>query len=569
MHVVYVKTTTVRRGNRVYEYVTLVEAVRDGNRVRHDVIARLGEAGALRASGELDRIVNALAVHALRDAPAAGEVTVESSLSAGVIAVVDAYWRRLGLDIHFAEAGGDRTFPVADAVFAMIANRLADPCSKRALPEWADTDVTMPAWWRRPNLHHYYRALDVVHAAKPATETHLYARLTDLTNLDLRFVCYDLTSSFFEGDPRLSDRFASKQFGYSRDHRSDRPQIMIGLVMTANGFPLAHHVFPGNTQDATTLTTVLTDVQTRFGIGPITVVADRGLVSPGNIAAIADAGCGHILATKLHRAPDTKMALQASCQPDAMWEPAPKAGCAVCDVQVDGHRMIVVASIERHVRDLARTAEFMARTETKLRDLEQRVRNKAKHLRNPKRIAVQADRILRDSPVGRCYDTEITGDDSLFLWHYNDQAVDYEQQLLAGRWVLTTSHTRHDLPAAQVLDAYRQLLEVESTFAVLKDVIELRPMRHWTETRVHAHIAICVYAALIEALIDNDLHTANIADPDLTGQTISPRRALRELGRIHQITLDIAGRTITRTTKLSPLQQQLLGALGATLPTAP
>jgi hypothetical protein len=160
----------------------------------------------------------------------------------------------------------------------------------------------MPGWWRRPELHHHYRALDVVHAAKPVTETHLYARLTDLTNLDLRFVCYDLTSSFFEGDPRLSDRFASKQFGYSRDHRSDRPQIMIGLVMTANGFPLAHHVFPGNTQDATTLTSVLTDVQTRFGIGPITVVADRGLVTAGNITAIADAGCGHILATKLHRA---------------------------------------------------------------------------------------------------------------------------------------------------------------------------------------------------------------------------------------------------------------------------
>jgi transposase len=564
VHVVYVKTTTVRRGNRVYEYVTLVEAVRDGDRVRHQVIARLGEAGALRASGELQRIIHALAAH--NDRPAVGEVTVESSLSAGVIAVVAAYWQRLGLHTHFAAAGGERKFPVADAVFAMIANRLADPCSKRALPEWADADVTMPGWWQRPESHHYYRALDVVHHVKASTETHLYARLTDLTNLDLRFVCYDLTSSFFEGDPRLSDRFASKQFGYSRDHRSDRPQIMIGLVMTANGFPLAHHVFPGNTQDATTLTTILADVQTRFGIGPITVVADRGLVTTGNIDAITAAGCGHILATKLHRAPATKAALEASTRPDAVWEPAANAGCAVCDVQIDGQRMIVVASIERHVRDLARTTEFMTRTETKLTALEQRVRNQAKHLRKPKQIAVQADRILRDSPVGRCYDTEITDHDNLFLWHYNTQAIDYEQQLLTGRWVLTTSHTPQQLGAAQVLDAYRQLLEVESTFRVLKDVIELRPMRHWTETRVHAHIAICVYAALIEALINQDLHTAHVADPDLAGQTISPRRALHELGRVHHITLDLAGQTITRTTKLNALQQQLLGALGATLP---
>ena len=190
----YVKTTTVRRGNRVYEYVTLVEAVRDGGRVRHEVIARLGEAGALRESGELDRIINALAEHAHRQIP--DTFTIESSLSAGVVRVVDAYWHRLGLDRHFRDAGqaAGKAFRVADAVFAMVANRLADPRSKRALPEWATADVAMPAWWQRPELHHYYRSLDVVHAVKAATETHLYARLTDLTNLDLRFVCYDLTS---------------------------------------------------------------------------------------------------------------------------------------------------------------------------------------------------------------------------------------------------------------------------------------------------------------------------------------------------------------------------------------
>ncbi|MFV0409694.1 MAG: hypothetical protein ACK5LJ_08370, partial [Paracoccus sp. (in: a-proteobacteria)] len=189
----YVKTTRVRRGKRVYEYVTLVEAVRDGGKVRHDVIARLGEASALRESGELDRIVAALADHAGRPAPA--EITTENSLSAGIIRVVEAYWRRLGLDVWFTQAGltAGKQFNVADAVFAMVANRLADPCSKRAIPEWAQDDVAMPDWWTPPSAHHYYRALDVVHDTKTDTESHLYTRLTDLTNLDLRFVCYDLT----------------------------------------------------------------------------------------------------------------------------------------------------------------------------------------------------------------------------------------------------------------------------------------------------------------------------------------------------------------------------------------
>lgn len=126
--------------------------------------------------------------------------------------------------------------------------------------------------------------------AKEATETELYARLCDLTNLDLRLVCYDLTSTYFEGSPRGSDRFPSKAFGYSRDHRSDRPQVVIGLLCTGDGIPIAHHVFAGNTGDVTTLPGVLADLAQRFGVGRICVVADRGLISADNIDVVAAAG---------------------------------------------------------------------------------------------------------------------------------------------------------------------------------------------------------------------------------------------------------------------------------------
>jgi hypothetical protein len=102
---VYVKTTRVRRGNRVYEYLSLVEAVRDGGRVRHDVVARLGEASALRASGELDRIVAALASHAQRSWCDESGIDVEDARSAGAVAAVATYWSRLGLDRHFAAMG--------------------------------------------------------------------------------------------------------------------------------------------------------------------------------------------------------------------------------------------------------------------------------------------------------------------------------------------------------------------------------------------------------------------------------------------------------------------------------
>ena len=334
---------------------------------------------------------------------------------------------------------------------------------------------------------------------------------------------------------------------------------MIGLVMTGNGFPLAHHVFPGNTTDSTTLQTVLADVQERFGIGPVTVVADRGLISQANLDAITTAGCHHILATRLHRSPDTHTALEASRHPDAIWEPAPNAHAAVCETTVNSQRMIVVASIERWIRDTRRGQELRTRIETRLQDLEDRTRARPPAKRDRDKTLAQAHRILNDSPVARCYDIEINRD-GVFLWHYNQPAIDYDD-LLAGRWVLTTDHPANQLPAPAVLDTYRQLLEVESTFRVLKDLIELRPMRHWTEPRVHGHIAICVYAALIEALIEHDLRTAGIADPDIDGQLITPRRALRELARVHHVTINIGDRTITHTTRRTPLQQQLLNTL--------
>ena len=87
-------------------------------------------------------------------------------------------------------------------MFAMVANRLVAPCSKRRLVEWAASDVVMPDGWSAPSLDQYYRALGAVAAAADETETHLYARLCDLTNLDLRLVCYDLTSTYFEGSAR-------------------------------------------------------------------------------------------------------------------------------------------------------------------------------------------------------------------------------------------------------------------------------------------------------------------------------------------------------------------------------
>ena len=552
------KTTVRRRGDKSYTYLSLVEAVREDGKAGHRTLLRLGEASALRDSGQLDRIIAALRTHAEGTWLDASELGASGAPAMGGIAAVHAYWERLGLDVHYAKVGADRgAVSLADTVFAMVANRLLAPSSKRHLIEWLAEDVVVPDAVTVPSLDQCYRALDAVAAAKPATETHLYGRLCDLTNLDLRLVCYDLTSTYFEGERRPSERFASRAFGYSRDHRSDRPQVVLGLLCTGDGIPIAHHVFSGDTADVATLPGVLDDLQARFGVGKVCVVADRGLISNANIAALDAGGFEHVLATKLHRDPRCAVALVASTEPDATWVPVPQARSAACEVNVDAKRCVVVASVERWSRDRMKTLELIAKTEGEFLALEARVR--AGRLSDEKAIARAAQRILDRSAVARLFDIEIGP--GRFIYHYDEPAHAYEE-LLAGRYVLTTSLDTQHASTEQIVVAYRQLLGVEHRFRVLKDFLALRPMFHWTEQRVRGHIGVCVTAAVIEALITADLRAADVADPDLPDQHLSARRCLDALQRVRRITLDAGDNTVDVVTRRNALQAHCLAALG-------
>ena len=450
----YVKTNRVRRDNRVYEYLTLVEAVREGGRVRHRTIARLGEASRLRESGELERIIAALQAHADNAGVVrSSDLTAESAPGFGAIAAVWAVFCRLGLREHFGGLRGHRTAAsLADTVFVMIANRLLAPSSKRhSIIDWIDRDVELPAGVIAPSLDQCYRALDTIADTTASTEDHLFARLTSLLNLELRWCCYDLTSTYFETDQVDPDgKFASKRYGYSRDKRRDRPQVMIGLLVTGDGIPIADRMFPGNTQDATTMPTILDDLQSRFGVARIAVVADRGLISDDNLADIGAAGFDHVIATRLHRDPDVAAVLEAAAHPDVEWTTVTGDRTA-CEITHDGRRHIVIDSPARRVRDDRRREQLLERTETQLIALAERVRNK--RLTDAARIGAAAQRILGPSPVSRCFTTTIGH--GRFSWDYDRAAVDYEERLLAGRYVLSTSLTAEQASTADVVAHYQ------------------------------------------------------------------------------------------------------------------
>jgi hypothetical protein len=240
------------------------------------------------------------------------------------------------------------------------------------------------------------------------------------------------------------------------------------------------------------------------------------------------------------------------------------AATKATEVVYESRRYVVVDSPRRHVRDDARRTELLAVTEDRLIALANRVRQG--RLVDPAKIGAAADRILRDSGVARCFRTKIAH--GVFTWDYDEEAMDYEENLLAGRYVITTSLDQKTASTTQVVAHYKSLQSVERRFRVLKDFLALRPVFHYTEKRVRGHVAICVLAAVIEAVMALDLGVAKITDPDLGDQLLSARRALRELERVRMIRfVDSNGDEQQVVTRPKPLQTSILTAFGVDTPT--
>jgi transposase len=301
----------------------------------------------------------------------------------------------------------------------------------------------------------------------------------------------------------------------------------------------------------------LEDLTRRFAVGRICVVADRGLITDDNIAEVEGAKCDWLFATKLRRRKDVAAVLAQAADADAgQWVEVERFGSRVLETAFEGSRYVVVFSAARERRDIARRLQLVAKIERELLALEARV--KRGQLVEATEIAAAAATILARSPVKRLFDVSDVAEGRFV---YDHDALAYDEAL-AGHYVLATSLDTRIANAEQVLAAYRSLQTVERRFRVLKSSLGLRPIRHFTETRVRGHIAICVLAAVIEQLIGNRLRDADLRDPDLDEQHLSAERAFQELDRIRQVTFTAGQQTITAITRRTQLQTQILTGLG-------
>jgi transposase len=485
-----------------------------------------GAAGDAELDGLLAKVRSSASAPPLHRPAAADEelvavrvegVRCEESREAGPVHVGCQFWRRLQLDTILARAGlseGARRLSLA-----MTLNRLIHPTSELAMPEWIRTTALpdiLGVDFRELAEDALYRNLDKLHEHRVTIETALAERERNLFGLDQTVFLYDVTSTYFEGRALGN---AKARRGYSRDHRGDCKQVLVGLAVNRDGFPLAHEVFAGNRHDSTTLEEMLKALDRRVGLRPEqTVVVDRGMAGKDNVEQIRARGLHYLVAEPYAERKDWVPEFQDSGEFAAVErEPSPrnpfqkKSTIQVKMRRVGGQTHVLCLSSERKQKDRAIRELHEKRLLEDLEKLKKRVgKGKGKGTK-PAEVRESIGRLKeRYSRVARYYRMEYDEEQKTFAYHL-EASKRAEAEQLDGSYLLKTD--REDLSAEEAWRIYIMLTRAEAAFRALKSPLAERPIFHHKECRVEAHIFLCVLAyhlltAIEKTLLDAGLHTS-------------------------------------------------------------
>lgn len=445
----------------------------------------------------------------------ATRVATERHREAGPVHVGYQFWQRLELDRILREVGLSAT--VRRLACAMVLNRLIAPASEHA----------MPAWMRRTALADLlgtnfdnvaedplYEVLDKLHPHRATIEAALVERERSLFNLDATIYLYDLTSTYFEGQCLRNPK---AKRGYSRDHRPDCKQVVVALVINRDGFAITHEVFAGNTQDRTTLATMLDLLAERAGLKEgATVVVDRGMAFDENIAEIKRRKLHYVVASRqperdrfLADFEDVDGFVPVLRQPSPLNESQKKSKIEV-QTRRDGEQTYVLCRSEQRIaKDRAIRAKQEGRLRADIDSLAKRVAQRK--LVKPAKINQAIGRLKERYPrVARYFDLSYAPHTATLAAPFNaDKHAKAEQ--LDGCYLLKTDRT--DLSGNELLRIYLLLTRAENAFRDMKSPLAERPIFHHTERRTESHIFLCVLAyhlliAIEKTLLDRGIHTS-------------------------------------------------------------
>jgi len=584
------------KDGKVHTYFALVESVRTDVGPRQHVVAYLGElnhdqerrwqrtvvfynrhgdAQQLRLFPEDDEVP-------LPDDPDVVRVRLRNvgwtnARRFGDVWLARWLWKYLGLDNivdrHLPQ--GKEDVRPADVVAIEVINRLCGPCSEFALAEHWYATTALEDLLGVPDQavtkDRLYRTLTALRAVQNPIENDLKGNFGTLFQLDYDILLYDLTSSYFEG---LAEHNDLAQRGYSRDHRSDCKQIVLALVVTREGFPLAHQTLAGNTRDLQTVRQIITNIEARFGQSQRVWVMDRGMISEDTLAFLNEPGRRYLLSTRRHAL--------AAFQPELRspgWQQLPdNPEVEVKLLQRDGLHYLLARSQPRRDKERAMRRRQRHGLAKALKKLHTRVARG--RLKNRDKILEAIGRLKGRYPKA-CPFVKITVTDSPVSLNYAWNVGKFRAALARdGAYLLLSNQAGWS--AKQFWETYIQLTVVERAFRVLKSELLLRPIWHQYSGRTEAHVFVCVLAYALWKTLDHLAKRVGLqtltrkADPEQGDASPQPRpmtpeAILRTLAQVQigDILLETTtGQTLAlrRVARPNSEQKRILDALGLVMP---
>jgi len=584
-----------RKSGKVHTYYALVESTRTEAGPRQRVVAHLGEL----SDDQQRRWDRTLAFYnrqgecrqlrlfadepdlSLPDDPDVVRVQLRkvgwtNARSFGDVWLALYLWRLLKLDEIVTRhiPRGSHTVAPADVVAIEVINRLCGPVSKFALAEHWYASTALEDLLGVPDEEitkdRLYRTLDALLEAKEPIENELQEQLGALFQLQYDLLLYDLTSSYLEG---LAEDNELAQRGYSRDHRKDCKQIVLALVVTREGFPLAHFTLAGNTQDVETVEKVVMAVESRFGRSERVWVMDRGMVSKDNVKFLGASDRRYLIGTKRKEL----AAFQAELRSGG-WQSIRE------NVQVKALERKKVSYLLARSTDRRQKERAMRRRQTHglrdgLRKLVQRIRGG--RLKQRDKIVEQVGKLKGRYPqAARLVTIHVSQEEPpAITWQWQ---VDQLRAALAqdGAYLLKSNYP--SWTAEVFWESYIQLTVAERAFRVLKSELLIRPIWHQLSGRVEAHVMVCVLAYALWKTLDHlakqaglmtEINKPSTARPSASpkARPTSPETILRELaqvqiGDILLTTTDRQQLALRRVARPNAEQARILAALKLTLP---
>ena len=529
-----------------YQYLQIVQNRREGAKTIQRVVATIGRMDQIQQKGEIENLVRSLSRYSekvlLVLSGKSGDIKADAK-KIGPALICERLWQELGIGKIIRRLLAERKFgfDVERAIFLTVLHRLFVSGSDRSCDRWQRDYVIDGS--DALSLHHLYRAMAFLGEAledqqdstpfaprctKDVIEEDLFLSRRDLfSGLDCVF--FDTTSIYFQGEGGET----IGELGHTKDHRPDLRQMVVGIILDDHGQPVCSEMWPGNTTDVTTLVPVIKRLRSRFAIGRICIVSDRGMISAETLVHLEEEKIPYILGARMRRCKAVKEEVLSRAgryrevHPEgvSVKDPSP---LKVKEVIVDGNRYIVCLNEKQARKDAADRQAIIDSLREKLKSSPKSlVGNKGyrKYLRMEKdTVSVNPDKIEEEAR----YD---------------------------GKWVLKTNTA---LAAEQVALKYKELWQVEQVFRDMKSVLDTRPIFHKRDETIRGHVFCSFLALVIRKELDRRL--------EIAGHCFEWADIKQDLKALQEITIADRGQTLLRRSQCHGTCGKVFQAVGVATP---